>query len=54
MRQHRHIVTHNSQPLSHLIARYALPFFLLLMVAVVLVTAFPDIVTWLPDQMTRG
>ncbi len=37
-----------------LIARYALPFFLLLMVAVVLVTAFPGIVTWLPAQMTRG
>jgi len=37
-----------------LIARYALPFFLLLMVAVVLVTAFPGIVTWLPEQMTRG
>ncbi len=37
-----------------LIARYALPFFLLLMVAVVLVTAFPGIVTWLPAQMTHG
>jgi len=37
-----------------LIARYALPFFLLLMLAVVLVTAFPGIVTWLPEQMTRG
>jgi len=36
------------------IARYALPFFLLLMLAVVLVTAFPGIVTWLPEQMTRG
>ncbi len=37
-----------------LITRYALPFFLLLMVAVVLVTTFPGIVTWLPEQMTYG
>jgi TRAP-type C4-dicarboxylate transport system permease large subunit len=35
------------------IARYALPFFLLLMTAIVLLTAFPGIATWLPAQMTR-
>ncbi len=34
------------------IARYALPFFLLLMLAIVMLTAFPGIATWLPDQMT--
>jgi tripartite ATP-independent transporter DctM subunit len=34
------------------IARYALPFFLLLMTAIVLLTAFPGIATWLPQQMT--
>ncbi len=36
------------------IARYSLPFFLLLVIAVVLVTAFPQIATWLPTLMTRG
>jgi TRAP-type C4-dicarboxylate transport system permease large subunit len=36
------------------IAVYALPFFLLLVLAVVLVTAFPQIATWLPSMMTRG
>jgi tripartite ATP-independent transporter DctM subunit len=36
------------------IARYSLPFFLLLLIAVVLVTAFPMIATWLPALMTRG
>ena len=35
------------------IARYALPFFILLLVAVVLLTAFPGIATWLPVQMTQ-
>jgi tripartite ATP-independent transporter DctM subunit len=34
------------------ISRYALPFFLLLMTAVVLLTAFPEIATWLPQKMT--
>ncbi|HEY5740084.1 MAG TPA: TRAP transporter large permease subunit [Gammaproteobacteria bacterium] len=34
------------------IARYALPFFLLLMTAIVLLTAFPGIATWLPARMT--
>ena len=34
------------------IARYALPFFLLLLTAIVLLTAFPGIATWLPAQMT--
>lgn len=36
------------------IAVYALPFFLLLLMAVLLVTAFPQIATWLPGMMTRG
>lgn len=36
------------------IASYALPFFLLLLVAVILVTAFPGIATWLPSLMTQG
>lgn len=36
------------------IARAALPFFFLLLVAVVLVTLFPEIVTFLPQQMTQG
>lgn len=36
------------------IARYSLPFFLLLLMAVVLVTTFPQIATWLPMMMTRG
>ncbi len=36
------------------IARAALPFFFLLLAAVVLVTVFPDIITFLPQQMTRG
>ncbi len=36
------------------IALYSLPFFLLLLLAVVLVTIFPEIATWLPAQMTRG
>jgi tripartite ATP-independent transporter DctM subunit len=36
------------------IASYALPFFLLLLLAVILVTAFPGIATWLPAQMTQN
>ena len=35
------------------VARYALPFFLLLLVAIALITMFPSIVTWLPQQMTN-
>ncbi|MEE9447201.1 MAG: TRAP transporter large permease subunit [Arenicellales bacterium] len=35
------------------IARYALPFFFLLMFAIVLLTAFPEIATWLPEKMTQ-
>jgi len=35
------------------IARYALPFFFLLMLAVVLISLFPEIATWLPQQMTQ-
>ena len=33
------------------IARYALPYFLLMVVAVVLLYVFPGLVTWLPGQM---
>ena len=33
------------------IARYALPYFLLMVVAVVLLYLFPGLVTWLPGQM---
>lgn len=36
------------------VARYALPFFLLLMTAIILLTAFPGIATWLPSQMTNN
>jgi len=36
------------------IARYALPFFLLLLVAVALLTAFPGLATWLPMKMTQS
>ncbi len=35
------------------IARYAMPFFLLLMTAIILLTAFPGIATWLPTLMTQ-
>ena len=35
------------------IAKVTLPFFLLMIVAVVLIWAFPGLVTWLPQQM-RG
>jgi len=35
------------------IAQYSIPFFLLLLLAVVLITVFPEIATWLPQQMTQ-
>ena len=35
------------------IAGYALPFFLLLMLAIVIITLVPEIATWLPMKMTR-
>jgi tripartite ATP-independent transporter DctM subunit len=35
------------------IAAYALPFFFLLMLAVLLISVFPEIATWLPQQMTQ-
>ncbi|MEO1318867.1 MAG: TRAP transporter large permease subunit, partial [Pseudomonadota bacterium] len=35
------------------IAGHAAPFFLLLVLGVVLIMAFPGIATWLPDQMAR-
>ena len=31
----------------------ALPFFMLMLVAVLLISVFPDIVMFLPDQMNR-
>jgi len=34
------------------VARAALPFFLLLIVGIILITAFPGIVTWLPMVLT--
>ena len=34
------------------IARYAIPFFLLLLTAIILLTVFPQIATWLPQTMT--
>ncbi len=36
------------------IAGYAIPFFLLLLLAIVLLTLFPQIATWLPSLMTNG
>ncbi len=36
------------------IAKYALPFFLLLLMAVILLTAFPGLATWLPMKMTQA
>lgn len=36
------------------VAKCALPFFLLMVVAVALVTVFPDIVTYLPDRMNAN
>jgi TRAP-type C4-dicarboxylate transport system permease large subunit len=35
------------------VAQAALPFFFLLLAAVVLIVVFPELATWLPDQMTR-
>ena len=35
------------------IAAYALPFFFLLLIAIVLLTVFPEIATWLPQLMTQ-
>ncbi|MCK4708619.1 MAG: TRAP transporter large permease subunit, partial [Gammaproteobacteria bacterium] len=36
-----------------LIAKYAMPFFFLLMLAVLLISVFPEIETWLPQKMTQ-
>jgi len=36
-----------------LIAKYAVPFFLLLMLAALLISIFPEIATWLPQKMTE-
>lgn len=35
------------------IAKYAMPFFFLLMAAVLLISIFPEIVTWLPQKITQ-
>jgi TRAP-type C4-dicarboxylate transport system permease large subunit len=34
------------------IARAALPFFIILLLAILILIAFPEIATWLPKQMT--
>ena len=36
---------------SNTIARAAIPFFVMLLVCIGLITAFPEIVTWLPDRL---
>ena len=36
-----------------LIAKYAMPFFFLLMLAALLISVFPEIATWLPQKMTQ-
>ena len=36
---------------SNTIARAALPFFVMLLIAIALITVFPAIVTWLPDAV---
>ncbi len=36
-----------------LIAKYAMPFFFLLMLAAFLISVFPEIATWLPQKMTE-
>lgn len=35
------------------IAKYAMPFFFLLMLAVLIISIFPEIATWLPQKMTQ-
>ncbi len=37
-----------------LIAKYAMPFFFLLMGAVLIISIFPEIATWLPQKMTQN
>jgi TRAP-type C4-dicarboxylate transport system permease large subunit len=39
---------------SNTVARAALPFFLLLVAAVAIITIFPDIVMWLPRALFPG
>jgi len=36
---------------SNTIARASIPFFVMLLVCIGLITAFPEIVTWLPDRL---
>jgi TRAP-type C4-dicarboxylate transport system permease large subunit len=36
------------------VARYTLPFFFMMVVAVAIVTLFPGVVTWLPATMLSG
>ena len=33
------------------VARAAIPFFFLMLIAVVIITVFPEIVTWLPNKV---
>jgi len=37
-----------------MVARAALPFFILMLVAIILVSTFPAIVTWLPERMSQA
>ena len=36
---------------STYVARASIPFFLMMVLALALITVFPEIATWLPDQM---
>jgi TRAP-type C4-dicarboxylate transport system permease large subunit len=36
---------------SNTIARAAIPFFVMLVVCIGLITVFPELVTWLPDTL---
>jgi TRAP-type C4-dicarboxylate transport system permease large subunit len=36
------------------VARYTLPFFFMMVLAVAIVTLFPGVVTWLPTTMLSG
>jgi TRAP-type C4-dicarboxylate transport system permease large subunit len=38
---------------STFVARASIPFFFMMVLAIVLITAFPTIVTWLPDVLIR-
>jgi hypothetical protein len=38
---------------SNYIAKVSLPFFAMMVVAVALITIWPELVTWLPDQFMQ-